>query len=416
MDGLDVRSDGLDGMYGAVGMDAGTGTALLGIGTTVPSYRLDQTDTALRLAEALRDNAGAARWAKRIFRQHGIESRYTCEPNLLEPPGSCRYFPRARDAAPSTADRMAVYARESVPLARLAAERALADSRLDPDEITHLITVSCTGQFLPGLDAALVRQLGLAPDVNRVPLTFVGCAAGLKAIGLARQFAAAERDVHVLVVCVELCTLHIQPSDRREDLYAASLFGDGASACVVGRPAADRPGWMTLGRPQSMLLAEGAEDMIWNVGDYGFDLFLSARIPKLIRTHLPGEGELTADEAAGGSGGRVPTSAGAARPALWAIHPGGRGIIDAVQERYGLTDEQTGPSRSVLRQYGNMSSATLLFVLDAIRREMMHSGGISEPRDGMAIAFGPGLSVELLPFAVAARAAVKRDEELGVHA
>jgi predicted naringenin-chalcone synthase len=355
---------------------------ILGIGTALPEHRLDQEDAARRLADALRDNPAAARWARRIFRQCGVDTRYTCEPNLLAPPDRCRYWPGGTGTgAPTTAERMAVYRRKAVPLAREAASSALADASTDASAVTHLITVSCTGQFLPGIDAALVGELGLSPRVQRIPLTFLGCAAGLRAIGLAEQLLAGNPAACVLVVCVELCTLHLQPSDRREDLFAASFFGDGASACVIGAAGGPRAGGFQLGRHQSVLLAGTAEEMVWTVGDHGFELVLSPDIPRLI-----GDAVVAATER---------MTAGTAPPELWAIHPGGRGIVDAVQAAFGLTDAQTRCSRNVLRQFGNLSSATLLFVLDALRRER---GAEGRSAAGLALAFGPGLTIELQPF------------------
>jgi len=377
---------------------------MLGIGTAVPRWRLDQADTSLRLAEALRDNPAAARWARRVFRQQGIESRHTCEPNLLEKAGACRYFPLGREAAPATAERMAVYRREALPLALLAAERALEDSGTPPEAVTHLITASCTGQYLPGLDAELVRALGLPERVNRLPLTFVGCAAGLKAVGLARQFAAVSRDakVRALVVCVELCTLHIQPSDDWEDLFAASLFGDGASACVVGRPDEEAAAVFGLGEPGSVLLPGGEADMTWDIGNHGFELVLSANVPKRIREYLPAE-----------IGSFMPKGRA---PELWAIHPGGRGIIDAVEEICGLTPDQTRPSREVLRRYGNMSSASILFVMRELLRELGDRPDGSGPVEGLAVAFGPGLTAELLPFTFAPAPVSGESGRVAVHA
>jgi len=382
-------------------MDHAPDIALLGVGTAVPRWRLDQAETAARLAEALRDNPGAARWARLVFRQQGIESRYTCEPNLLERAGSCRYFPRSRGAAPSTSERMAAYRREAPPLARLAAKRALLAGGTPPEAVSHLITVSCTGQYLPGLDAELIRTLGLPARVSRVPLTFVGCAAGLKAVGLARQLVAAtgRADARALVVCVELCTLHIQPSDDREELFAASLFGDGASACVVGAAEDGERTAVLLGEPRSVLLPGGEADMAWNVGNHGYELTLSANVPKRIREFLPAE---IGTIAAGGEA-----------PELWAIHPGGRGIIDAVEETCGLTGEQTRPSREVLRRYGNMSSAAILFVMRELLRGQALLPEGSGPKSGMAVAFGPGLSAELLPFRLARPEMLRESLESG---
>ncbi|NHN31796.1 type III polyketide synthase [Paenibacillus agricola] len=379
--------------------------AILGIGTAVPAYRINQADTAQRLAEALGDSSNSARWAKRIFKQCGVETRYTCEPNLLEAAGQCRYFPHttheaAPSSAPSTAERMRTYKREVVPLGLAAASKALKDCEAVASEITHLVTVSCTGQFLPGLDAVLTEQLGLAATVNRIPLNFLGCAAGLKAIILSRQIVAARPSAKVLIVCVELCTLHIQPSSKREALFATSFFGDGASACVVGAAEPHHKHMFQLGNDHSVLLPCSSSEMVWEVGDYGFDLYLSPNIPKLLGSFIPAEvGRLLS---------------GAAKPELWAIHPGGKGIIDTLQEVFGLEDAQTQPSRTVLRDYGNVSSATLLFVLDEMRSGLTGSARVSppvsldssaplseradqaQPVEGIALAFGPGLTAEMI--------------------
>ncbi|MBW7458276.1 type III polyketide synthase, partial [Paenibacillus sepulcri] len=244
--------------------------AILGIGTAVPDYKMDQNDVSQRLSDALRDHSDSRRWAKRIFKQCAVETRYTCEPNLLQDADSCRYFPHNSTVeAPSTAQRMQIYKRESVPLGMKAARAALQDSGIAPSEVTHLITVSCTGQFLPGMDAAITKQLGLSSTVNRIPLNFLGCAAGLKAICLARQLAAGDPAAHILIVSVELCTLHIQPSSKREALYAASFFGDGASACIVGPARAAHKGLFQLGEELSALLPDSSEEMVWEVGVHG---------------------------------------------------------------------------------------------------------------------------------------------------
>ncbi|SEF67469.1 type III polyketide synthase [Paenibacillus sp. UNC499MF] len=358
-------------------------TAILGIGTAVPAHRLEQSEVVLRLAQALERYPDSARWAKRLFKQCGVQTRYTCEPGLLEPVSSCRYLPDTEPGLiPTTAERMAVYKKESLPLAHQAAGQALADSGLRVSDITHLITVSCTGQFLPGLDAVLVRELGLSPEVSRIPLQFIGCAAGLRAVCLAREIADSAPQANVLIVSVELCTLHIQPSGSKEALFGASFFGDGASACVIGRTGQSRHGIFGLGEHRSVLIPEAAEEMTWEVGNFGFDLYLSPHIPKLITNRIPPEvGKLLGGE-------RLPE--------LWAIHPGGKGIVDAVQQVYGLTEEQTAPSRQVLRDFGNLSSATIFFVLQQMRTELRTAG--ADTADGIALAFGPGITAELIRF------------------
>lgn len=377
--------------------------AMLGIGTAVPLHKLDQFDTAQRLAEALRETPDAARWARRLFKQCGVSTRYTCEPALLEPAASNRYFAQLSGLpVPVTSERMATYKEASVPLALRAASAALADSRVSPSALTHLLTVSCTGQFLPGLDTVLAKRLGLKDTVNRIPLTFLGCAAGLKAIGMARDIVNGQPDAVVLVVCVELCTLHIQPSAGKEALFGASFFGDGASACVIGAAGEDSKEAFELGRPISALLPEGEGEMVWEVSDHGFDLYLSSRIPALIGRYLPD---------------RLATllSEQESLPGIWAIHPGGKGIIDALEAELGLEDKHTRYSRGVLRDFGNMSSATLLFVLDAIRQAKRGEG--APYTEGICLAFGPGLSCEVLPIAfrpgerTAAHSGTVRDNE-----
>ncbi|GAA0390753.1 type III polyketide synthase [Paenibacillus motobuensis] len=354
--------------------------AITGIGTALPPYRMDQADTARRIVDALSNSPDSARWARRIFKQCGVESRYTCEPDLLQEASVCRYMPQEdRSKVPSTAERMAVYKRESVPLAISAARAALADAKMDAKQITHLITVSCTGQFLPGIDAALIRELGLVPSVMRIPLTFIGCAAGMKAICLSKQLVSGDPKTNVLIVCVELCTLHIQPSGDREALFGASFFGDGASACVIGAASSQHQHVYQLGDDRSVLLPGGADEMIWEIGNDGFDLYLSPNIPRLIREHVPAEvAHLGGDE----------------HSELWAIHPGGKGIVEALQSRYGLRDEQVAPSLSVLRDIGNVSSATILFVMKKMREQLQEQG--TERASGLALAFGPGLTAEMI--------------------
>jgi len=356
--------------------------SIMGIGTALPVHRIEQKDVSARLAQALEHEPDSRRWAKRIFNQCGVETRYTCEPNLLEPVESCRYLPFTQTKnVPTTAERMGKYKEAAVPLGIQAARQALEDAVVSTSEITHLITVSCTGQFLPGLDVRLIQQLELSPRINRIPLVFQGCAAGLKAIQLANSIVTNDQDAKVLIVCVELCTLHFQPSAKRDDLFAASFFGDGASACVVGLSGNGRKELFRLGSGHSVLLPDCSEEMIWELGNTGFDLYLSPQIPKLLGLHLGPEVERLLD--------------GKDLPEIWAIHPGGRGIVDAVQKLYQLSDEQVAYSRNILRDYGNLSSVTILFVLQAIRDDYRKK---KEASSGIALAFGPGLTAELLPF------------------
>ncbi|GAK39341.1 type III polyketide synthase [Paenibacillus urinalis] len=357
--------------------------SIIGLGTALPTHSLSQTDAAKLMESTLGEKPELARFARRIFRSCGVEMRYTCEPSFTGNPEDCEYLPSNPDhEVPSTEERMNTYKKEAVPLGIQAAERALKDSNTAPEAITHLVTVSCTGQFLPGLDVLLIKHLGLSPRTTRIPLIFQGCAAGLRAIQAARDVVQGSPDAKVLVVCVELCTLHFQPVMEREALFAASFFGDGASSCVVSMAEEQHQHYYQLGKGYSVLLPDCAEDMTWDVGNTGFDLYLSPRIPKLLGTHLAEEMDYLLE--------------GAPQPELYAIHPGGRGIVDSVQEVLGLRDDQTKYSRDILKNYGNLSSVTIMFVLDAMRSELRSQQ--RETAEGVAMAFGPGLTAELMRF------------------
>ena len=181
------------------------------------SHSIAQSDVAELIASSLQDKPDLARFAKRIFKSCGVETRYTVDDSFQGTAETCRYLPLGdQSAIPTTEERMKKYQQEAPTLALEAAKKALSDAGESPSEITHLITVSCTGQYLPGIDVMLIRQLGLSSRVNRIPLIFQGCAAGLKAIQMARDVLNGTQNARVLVVCVELCTLHFQPAKDRK--------------------------------------------------------------------------------------------------------------------------------------------------------------------------------------------------------
>ncbi|MFC0215870.1 type III polyketide synthase [Paenibacillus chartarius] len=359
--------------------------AIVGMGTALPAYKVDQEEAAERLARAAAGQAEADRWVRRLFRQSAVRTRYTCEPSFLRDSERCDFLPGTpQHRVPTTAMRGQLYREHALPLAAAAAKRAMDDAGVRSEDITHLLAVSCTGLHIPGIDAELVRALELRPDVERLPLYFLGCAAGLKAIGIAGELVRHDPAAKALVVCVELCTLHVQPAGERHELVAAAMFGDGAAACVVGAADDALPagGTFRLGAKRSVLLPDGADAMTWTVGNTGFELFLSPRIPELLGLYAGAELERLGVYAPGVD--------------LWAVHPGGRAILDTVQSLWGLSGEQLAASRTVLRNYGNLSSATILFVLDQLRRDLSENGGLRHGEAGVAMAFGPGLTVELL--------------------
>ena len=355
---------------------------LRAIGTAVPVTVLRQPDFRDLLAEQPGLSRLGVRRLRAAFDVSAIETRHTVLTEFLAAPESgdpVHHDARTRTVlTPSTGPRNAAYVREAPPLFLAAAKQALGGSDLGPDDVTHVVTVSCTGFFAPGPDYLLVRQLGLPTTTQRFHLGFMGCYGAFPALRLADAVCRADPDAVVLVVCAELCSLHLHLGDDLDTLVSASLFADGAAAAVVsGRPPAAREDRLTLDRLGTALTDDGEADMAWTVGDQGFDMVLSRSVPRILGTALPAA---------------LPGLLGEVLPGdlqRWAIHPGGRGVLDQVQTVLDLDDDAMAPSRDVLRRYGNMSSATVLFVLAELLRR---PAGAAE-RIGM-LAFGPGLTVE----------------------
>jgi len=291
-----------------------------------------------------------------------------------------------RGAFPGTAERMALYATESLTLA-LHAVHALAapdDLAARLARVTHLVVASCTGFVAPGLDVALVQALGLNDDVQRTLVGFMGCSAALPALRVAQQAVLADRDALVLVVNVELCSLHLHESTEVEELLSFLLFGDGASAALVG----SQPMGAELLDFRSKLLPDSRSLITWDIGNQGFEMHLSGLVPGRIAQTLLAEA--LRHDAAG-----LLRGLHAADYTLWAVHAGGRSVLDAVARGLSLPPAALQDSRAVLRAVGNVSSATVMFVL----RRMLASARPGAL--GMALAFGPGLSAESMRFRIA---------------
>ncbi|MEE2523133.1 3-oxoacyl-[acyl-carrier-protein] synthase III C-terminal domain-containing protein [Pseudarthrobacter sp. J75] len=322
------------------------------------------------------------------FDSAAIETRYTAvrELNLDYRTPDPQFFDPATGLLlnPSTKVRNDIFATEATALFNDAARSALkACAGLGPEDITHLITVSCTGFFNPGPDYKIVRELDLKPSVQRFHLGFMGCYAAFPALRAAKLFCDADPDAVVLVVCAELCSLHVRTSNDPDTIMGSALFADGAAAAVVSARTFDDEPLMSLDQLETVLTPVGEESMAWNIGDHGFEMVLGNYVPHIIEEHITG-----ALEPYFGSEGPLAGTAYRDVP-NWAIHPGGRSILDKVQHRLELGDEQLVPAREVLRNYGNMSSSTVLFVIRHILEQPGGEGG-----QICSMAFGPGLTVE----------------------
>src|SRR3990172_8383155 len=351
--------------------------------TILPEISFSQEQASQKMQDWYKDDR-TRRIIRVLYRQSGIEKRHSVITNF-DGNEAGSFFKTGPDAllqGPGTAARNDIFALESrslsVALARKVLDRCPG---VGPMEITHVVTASCTGFYNPGPDFYIVCDLGMPFSTQRYHLGFMGCYAAFPALRMAAQFCAADPSAVVLVMCLELCSLHLQLNGSDDSLLANSLFADGAGAAIVSAREPDQgaPAYRLDGF-RSALVPAGEQDMTWRIGDQGVDIALSSYVPKLIGSNIR---ELIGPAlAAGGlSLSDVDT---------WAVHPGGKSIIDQVQRTLGLSAGQVSASREVLRRYGNMSSSTILFVLEEI---LKRPSGASQERV-CAVAFGPGVTVE----------------------
>lgn len=363
---------------------------ILAVASAAPTHSLDQQAIAESVLPLSADSSEQERILKVLYRRTSIRARGSVLVDEID--GQAEYdFYRPRsgptDQGPSTEARMCKYERHALPLALRAASEALRRSGVRPGDITHLINVSCTGFYAPGIDCELVEGLSLERTVERLQIGFMGCHALLNALRTSAAIAAADPDARILLTSLELCSLHFQYGWNPEQVVSNSLFADGAGALVVGGRRERGAGggercdpWnMTSGG--SYLLPDSADAMTWRVGDHGFQMTLSPEIPGLIETHLAAYVD------------RWLAPSGLTRDdiATWAIHPGGPRILDAAETALGLTRESTAVSREVLSNHGNMSSATMTFILE----RLLDSGA---PLPCVALGFGPGVTIEATLF------------------
>lgn len=325
------------------------------------------------------------RLIRRVYGNSGIETRFSVLSDFLDdrPDNLFLLGDNGRPVEPGTRERNDRYVVESRKLAGDVAGRVLKRSGFAAGDITHVITTSCTGFSNPGTDYFIVRDLGLKPSVARFALGFMGCYAAVPALRMARDFCLAAPSAVVLVVSIELCSLHLHFEDGLDSLLGNAIFADGAAAAIVSarEPNAGEPA-LRLDGFASAIIAEGEKDMAWRIGNKGFEIALSTYVPELIGRSIRAL--------------LVPILAesGVALPdiGIWAIHPGGKAILDKIEKELALQPDQVRPSRETLRRYGNMSSATILFVLKAVMEERVATAG--DRGRICAMAFGPGLTIE----------------------
>ena len=349
---------------------------LAGIGTAVPPNRIRQDEAAEIAQQYACETEAQSRLFKSIYRRAGVNTRHSV---VLESSAGDLDTRQSfyTEKHPTTHERMRRYEVEANPLALAAAAGALEEAAIPPERVTHLVTVSCSGFLAPSFDVALIKQLSLDCKVSRTHVGFMGCHGLLNGLRVARAFLDQDDRACVLVVAVEMCSLHHQYGWDSDRIVANALFADGAAALVAVVGESSSPAQLRHIASGSQVIDDSEDAMSWRIGDHGFVMTLSPRVPELIcRSITPYlEGWLA------GSGLSMDGIGS------WAVHPGGPRILSAFGEATGFDRERLKVSYEILSEYGNMSSPTVLFIIDRMRR-------IQAPRPIVALAFGPGLAVE----------------------
>ena len=372
-------------------------TYITAIGTAVPDHRIAQKDIARFMARTLQLNEDRRQRLLALYRASGIDYRYS----VLEDYGRSdgfSFFPDAPglEPFPTIQQRMQVYQQEAVRLSSLAATRCLDQlPDLHRSDITHLIYVSCTGMYAPGVDISLINSLGLNTSVQRTAINFMGCYAAFNALKVAHSIAQSSPEANVLMVCTELCSIHFQKSDDEDTLLANALFADGSAAAVVSQHRNGDGIRLSLEQFCCDLAPGGQQDMAWNIGNFGFEMRLSSYVPNIIQQEIKqltqrlmqrlayAEGDLASEVAVD----------------YYAIHPGGKRILQVIEEVLSLQKHDNRYAYDILRRYGNMSSPTILFVLQKLMSDLTVA---DHDKHVLGLAFGPGLTLESMLLRVAA--------------
>lgn len=327
-------------------------------------------------------NEGDKRKLKFLYHQSNIETRYSIIPDYSLPANEWIFYPPTENLEPfpGIETRMKWFNKTAPALSQSSLEKCI-EGFIHKDEITHLITVTCTGLSAPGFDLQLVEAMGLRSNIFRTSVNFMGCYAAIHALKLADSICSSDQKAKVAIVCTELCTLHFQNKSCPDNIASSLLFGDGSAAVLVTHDNNPHDGLKIISFYSEVAL-KGKKDMSWEVSSTGFLMTLSGYIPDLIEADFNGllcnaikNSSIQKEEIAD-----------------WCIHPGGKKILTAIQKSVGINEENLSHSYSVLKDYGNMSSPTILFVLKDIMDKRKLTNNDAGPVFGAA--FGPGLTLE----------------------
>lgn len=351
---------------------------IISIGTAVPAYCHQQLDILQFMQTVYTTTETDRRKLRFLYQQSGIRQRYSVIADYSRPTEDWRFYPQTENLEPfpSLEQRMMIFNKQA-PLLSVDAIRDCLNHVHDTEKITHLITVSCTGMSAPGLDLQILELMDLGKNISRTSVNFMGCYAAIHAMKIADAICKADKQAQVLVVCTELCTLHFQREATSDNITSSLLFGDGSAAILISSDENQFKG-LYIDNFYSEVIPKGKRDMAWELSSNGFLMTLSGYVPDLIEEDF----EKIVDHAL------QKASISKQEVSHWCIHPGGKRILEAIHKSLEFTDGQLSASYKVLNEFGNLSSASILFVL----REMMHEK--KEIRKLFGAAFGPGLTIE----------------------
>jgi alpha-pyrone synthase len=358
-------------------------TFITGLGIANPNFKRSQAFTANFIASLMSLSDKKRSSLMDLFINSGIENRYSVLEDYTKNSGDFTFFPNSSDFEPfpTTSQRMHVYKQEALKLSLLAIENCISNlSGFSLNQVTHVITVSCTGMYTPGLDIELVQHLKLKTHTHRTAINFMGCYGAFTGLKTANAICLSDPNATVLLVSVELCSLHVQKNPTLDTLFANLLFGDGAAAAIIQSRVSHSPA-LALENFYCELAPDSNQAMTWHIGDTGFEMSLSSYVPKIIKSGIKNfcanilavKNNILSDIA------------------FFAIHPGGKKILEACESALGISKHDNRYAYEVMRQYGNMSSCTVLFVIKAILNE---SKTEDHHKKILSLGFGPGLTLE----------------------
>jgi predicted naringenin-chalcone synthase len=351
---------------------------ILSIGSAVPAYCHQQNDILQFMQMVYAANEVDKRKMRFLYAQSGIKQRYSVIADYSNPADEWKFYPQTEnlDPFPSLEQRMVVYNKHAASLS-VDAIRDCVGQTYDLQNITHLITVSCTGMSAPGLDLQVLELLDLNKEIERTSINFMGCYAAIHALKIADVICKVSAKAQVLIVATELCTIHFQRENTMDNIASSLLFGDGAAAVLVAHDESSEQG-LILDSFYSAIIPKGKRDMAWELSSTGFLMTLSGYVPDLIEQDF----RQVAERALAKENCSIEDVSD------WCIHPGGKRILEVIHKALAFTNGQLENSYKVLSEYGNLSSASILFVL---KERLQQSKKVDKL---FAAAFGPGLTVE----------------------